>query len=115
VPLIFSYGTLQQRDVQRATYGRLLVGTRDALIGYRLEPLEIDDPDVVRLSGKSVHMIARYSGDASDRIKGTCLHLSDEELAATDRYEVSMYSRSEVELQSGARAFVYVGAPLDEK
>jgi hypothetical protein len=32
--LLFSYGTLQQPDVQRATFGRLLRGEPDALVGF---------------------------------------------------------------------------------
>ena len=49
---LFSYGTLQQREVQIANYGRQLDGEPDALIGYRLEQLAIDDPKVVEVSGK---------------------------------------------------------------
>ena len=113
MPLLFSYGTLQQREVQQATYGRALMGTRDTLIGYRLEPLVIGDPDVVRLSGKAVHMIARYTGKQADQIAGTCFYLTDEELAATDGYEVRDYVRSEVELESGQRGFAYVGERMD--
>lgn len=112
MPLLFSYGTLQQREVQQATYGRLLTGTRDALIGYRLEPLAISDPDVVRLAGKAEHLIARHSGDSADRIAGACFHLTEDELAATDRYEVEAYGRTEVQLESGLRAFTYVGEPM---
>lgn len=111
MPLLFSYGTLQQREVQQATYGRLLTGTRDVLSGYHLEPLPISDAQVVRLSGKAVHLIARYTGDPADRIPGTCFHISEQELAATDRYEVDAYQRTEAELESGARAFVYVASP----
>lgn len=110
MPLLFSYGTLQQREVQQATYGRQLVGTRDVLSGYRLEPLVIEDAQVVRLSGKPVHMIARPSGNSADHIAGTCFHLTDDELAATDRYEVDAYQRAEVVLNSGTAAFVYVAA-----
>jgi gamma-glutamylcyclotransferase (GGCT)/AIG2-like uncharacterized protein YtfP len=114
MPLLFSYGTLQQREVQQATYGRLLMGTRDSLTGYRLEPLAIEDADVVRLSGKAVHMIARHTGDPSDRIAGTCFHITDQELAMTDTYEVADYLRAEVQLESGQRGFVYVGQPVHE-
>ena len=113
MPFLFSYGTLQQREVQQATYGRLLMGTRDALVGYRLEPLAIDDPRVVRLSGKAVHMIARYTGNPDDRLVGTCFYLTEEELAATDTYEVREYARAEVELESGQQGFAYVGEPMD--
>lgn len=112
MPLLFSYGTLQQRDVQQATYGHLLMGTRNSLVGYRLEPLVIDDAEVVRLSGKSVHMIARYTGNPDDRIAGIAFHLTDQELASTDTYEVGAYARVEVDLESGERGFAYVGAPV---
>jgi hypothetical protein len=112
MPLLFSYGTLQLPEVQLATYGRRLDGTEDALHGYRLEQLVITDPEVVRLSGKPVHTIARHSGDPADRIAGVRFDLTDAELAATDAYEVDAYGRTEVELESGTRAFVYVGPPL---
>ena len=112
MPLLFSYGTLQQPQVQRANYGRLLEGTPDALPAYRLDPVAIDDPEVVRLSGKAVHMIARFTGRPEDRVAGTCFEISDDELAASDAYEVDAYSRTEARLESGAAAFVYVGSPV---
>ena len=105
---LFTYGTLQQREVQLATYGRELAGEPDALLGYRLEPLAIDDPDVVAISGKAVHTIARRTGDADDRIPGAVLMLTEAELEATDAYETSAYSRVEVRLESGRYAWVYV-------
>jgi gamma-glutamylcyclotransferase (GGCT)/AIG2-like uncharacterized protein YtfP len=107
--LLFSYGTLRQGEVQRATYGRLLDGQPDSLRGYRLAPLPISDPEVVRISGKAVHSIARRTGDPADRIEGVVFRLTAAEIAATDRYEVDVYARVEVELASGCRAFVYVG------
>ena len=110
---LFSYGTLRQRQVQLATFGRLLEGRPDALVGYRLAPLAITDPDVVRLSGKAVHEIARRSGDPADRIEGTIFLLTAAELAAADAYEVDAYARVEAALASGARAFVYVGPDMD--
>jgi hypothetical protein len=110
--LLFSYGTLRQPEVQRATYGRLLGGRQDVLVGYRLAPLAITDSEVVRISGKAVHSIARFSGDPRDRIDGVVFRLTPTELAATDRYEVDVYARVEAELASGTRAFVYVGPPL---
>jgi len=98
--------------VQQANYARLLAGTPDALVGYRLKPLAITDPEVVRVSGKAVHTIARASGDPADRIPGVLLLLSEAELEATDAYEVDAYARSELTLESGRRAWVYVGPPL---
>lgn len=105
---IFSYGTLRQPDVQLANYGRLLDGAPDTLGGYRLEPVEIDDPDVVSISGKAVHTIAVATGESSDRIHGMVYQLSADELAATDSYETGAYVRVEAQLESGRRAFVYI-------
>ncbi len=107
---LFSYGTLQLPEVQRGTYGRLLEGRPDALPGYRLAPLAITDPEVVRLSGQAVHMIARRTGDPADRIAGIVFRITPAELEATDAYEVDAYARVEVTLVSGARAFVYAGS-----
>lgn len=109
---LFAYGTLLQREVQLANYGRPLDGTPDALAGYRLEDLTISDPEVVRLSGKAVHRIARETGDPADRIPGAVFRLTEAELAATDAYEVDVYARVEVRLESGTRAWVYVGPDL---
>ena len=105
---LFSYGTLQLPAVQREKYGRLLDGVADALPGYRIEPIEIDDPDVIRLSGKSRHPIARRSIDPTDQIEGVVYLLTEAELEATDAYEVDPYVRVTVTLRSGRTAFAYV-------
>ena len=102
---------MQQPEVQLANYGRLLSGTPDALRGYRLAPLQITDPHVIEVSGKGVHMIACATGNADDRIEGILFEISEAELASTDSYEVDVYARIEVALQSGRKAWVYVGAP----
>ena len=108
---LFSYGTLRQREVQLATYGRQLEGSADALRGYRLVPLKIDDPHVVRLSGKKVHQIARATGDEADRIEGMVFLLTEAELHQSDDYEVAAYTRIEARLESGQTAFLYAGPP----
>jgi gamma-glutamylcyclotransferase (GGCT)/AIG2-like uncharacterized protein YtfP len=107
--LLFSYGTLQLPEVQRAAYGRRLGGEPDALVGYTLVPLEIDDPSVVEISGKAVHNIACPTGDSADRIPGMVFALTKAELDATDAYETDAYSRVEATLESGRKAWVYVG------
>jgi len=111
IPL-FSYGTLQLEAVQLANYGRLIDGERDALLGYELAPLLIADPHVVAVSGKSVHMIARPSGDPTARVIGTLLYLNQAELEASDAYEELSYMRVQVRLESGRLAFVYVSRHL---
>lgn len=110
--LLFSYGTLQLPEVQRANYGHLLKGEADTLTGYRLIPLAIDDPHVVELSGSAVHSIACATGDPADRISGMVFALTEPELEATGAYETEAYLRIEVTLESGRLAWVYVGPPL---
>jgi gamma-glutamylcyclotransferase (GGCT)/AIG2-like uncharacterized protein YtfP len=107
---LFSYGTLRQPEVQRATYGRLLEGRPDTLCGYRLAPLAVSSPEVVRLSGKAVHSIARRTGRTEDRIEGVVFRLTEAELESTDAYEIDAYARREVRLESGLVAFAYVGS-----
>lgn len=111
---LFSYGTLQQPEVQQTTFGRLLDGRPDALAGYRLAPLVITDPDVIATSGLGVHTIACPTGDPAHRVDGIVFTISPAELAAADRYESAAYDRIEVILASGAGAFVYVGHEVTE-
>jgi gamma-glutamylcyclotransferase (GGCT)/AIG2-like uncharacterized protein YtfP len=106
---LFSYGTLQLPEVQRATYGRLLEGVPDVLTGYKLVPLTITSSEVVALSGEPVHMIACRTGEDAARIPGMIYRITPAELEATDDYEGDAYARREVRLESGASAFAYVG------
>jgi gamma-glutamylcyclotransferase (GGCT)/AIG2-like uncharacterized protein YtfP len=110
MPHLFSYGTLQQDDVQRATFGRLLHGQADTLPAFAQAMVAIDDPQVVATSGKTHHPIVRHSGVAGDRVAGTVFEVSDDELARADDYEVDAYRRIAVTLASGLAAWVYVDA-----
>ena len=107
---LFAYGTLQLETVQMATFGRRLTGSRDALTGFALVPLTIDDPAVVAISGKAQHTMARFTGRQSDVIPGTVFSVSQDEIQSADRYEVAAVKRVAVVLQSGALAWVYVDA-----
>jgi gamma-glutamylcyclotransferase (GGCT)/AIG2-like uncharacterized protein YtfP len=110
MPLLFSYGTLRQDEVQLATFGRLLQGSRDELIGFEQSILVICDPYVVETSGKSEHLIVRYNGNDDSRVPGIVFEITDEELADADRYEVAEYMRVATILASGKEAWVYVDA-----
>lgn len=110
MPLLFTYGTLRDPAVQRATFGRELDGHADALPGYRATTVAITDPDVLAVSGQANHPIVVPTGNPTDQVPGTVLEVTDEELAAADEYEVDDYHRVAVVLTSGARAFVYVDA-----
>lgn len=106
---LFSDGTLQQPNVQLATFGRLLKGRPDALSGFALAPLPITDPRVIVISGAAIHKIARQTGNPADLIPGIVFNITTAELQAADAYEVDAM-RIEVELASGAKAFAYVSA-----
>jgi hypothetical protein len=62
MPHLFSYGTLQKEQVQLETFGRILQGDQDILIGYRLKMLEIINSEVLRKSSQKFHPILKFSG-----------------------------------------------------
>lgn len=107
---LFSYGTLRDPAVQMGLFGRRLDEMPDALVGWALGHVLIEDDDVVGLSGKAEHLILRHSGDPADRIAGAVLALGDGELAIADAYETDAYVRITARLASGGTAFVYVDA-----
>ncbi|PZQ62336.1 MAG: UDP-N-acetylmuramate--alanine ligase [Phenylobacterium zucineum] len=107
---LFSYGTLQQENVQLETFGRRLEGRPDALPGYRREMLRITDPTVIAASGADHHPIVVETGDPADSVAGTVFGITEAELAAADTYEVDDYRRVAVRLLSGVEAWVYVQA-----
>jgi gamma-glutamylcyclotransferase (GGCT)/AIG2-like uncharacterized protein YtfP len=107
---LFSYGTLRQREVQRALFGREVAMAPDALTGYALSTIAIGDPGVVETSGLEVHLIVAPTGDPADRVEGVVLSLTPAELAAADAYETADYRRVTVTLASGTEAFLYARA-----
>ncbi len=110
MPLLFSYGTLQQTNVQLSTFGRLLQGHEDQLVGFEQSLMQIEDADVVRTSGKTHHPIVKFNGRPDSRVSGTVFEITDAELARADAYEVSSYKRVATLLASGKQAWVYVDA-----
>jgi gamma-glutamylcyclotransferase (GGCT)/AIG2-like uncharacterized protein YtfP len=112
MPLLFSYGTLQQAEVQRATFGRLLEGSADALVGFEQAWVRIEDEAVLATSGRSHHPIVKPSDAPASRVPGTVFEITDAELDQADRYEVAAYRRIATTLASGRQAWVYVDARL---
>ncbi|HEY2624640.1 gamma-glutamylcyclotransferase family protein [Dyella sp. Tek66A03] len=110
MPHLFSYGTLQQEQVQIATFGRVLQGQTDSLVGFEQSFVAIDDADVVATSGMAHHPIIKFTGNSSHRVTGTVFEITDTELAHADTYEVAAYTRVAAALDSGIRAWVYVDA-----
>jgi gamma-glutamylcyclotransferase (GGCT)/AIG2-like uncharacterized protein YtfP len=111
MPLLFSYGTLQQENVQLATFGRLLQGQRDELLGFEQSSVTIVDPQVVATGGKTHHANVTFNGRNDSRVSGAVFEITESELAAADQYEqLAAYKRVAVMLASGKRAWVYVDA-----
>jgi gamma-glutamylcyclotransferase (GGCT)/AIG2-like uncharacterized protein YtfP len=112
MPLLFSYGTLQQEAVQISTFGRLLRGERDELVGFEQSLKEVEDPAFVAASGKALHAIVKYNGRNDSRVPGMVFEVSERELASADTYEPPGYKRIATQLASGKQAWVYADAPL---
>lgn len=106
--LLFSYGMLQQEDVQLATFGRRVVGVPDELPGFIMSSVKIADAKFVAETGMTHYSNVVFTGVLADRIQGMVLEVTDEELAASDEYEADAdYFRREETLASGNRAWVY--------
>jgi gamma-glutamylcyclotransferase (GGCT)/AIG2-like uncharacterized protein YtfP len=109
--LLFAYGTLQQENVQLSTFGRLLQGHRDELLGFEPSFVRIEAPQVVATSGQTHHANVTFNGRSDSRVRGTVFEITDAELAAADQYEqLAAYTRVAAMLASGKQAWVYVDA-----
>jgi gamma-glutamylcyclotransferase (GGCT)/AIG2-like uncharacterized protein YtfP len=96
MPYLFAYGTLQEPEVQRATFGRLLEGKNDELVGFER-------------STSRGHVNVTPTGRAEDRVAGLVFEIADAELAAADRYEDrAEFARIAGTLASGKQVWLYV-------
>lgn len=96
---VFSYGYLQHREVQIATFGYELTGRKDSLPGYRRAITE---------SGGVLYYNIEPSSDPADAVSGTLFDITESDLAAADQYEKERgYQRVFVKLQSRVEAWVY--------
>ena len=93
------------------TYGKILKGKPDKLIGYILSNLRITDKNVIEKSGKEIHPVAIKTSDGNDSIEGIIFEISEKELVETDKYEVSDYERVLETFKSGREAWIYTGKP----
>ncbi|AZA89971.1 AIG2-like family [Chryseobacterium nakagawai] len=114
MPYLFSYGTLQKEQVQLETFGRILQGEKDVLSGYKLNMLEITDPEVLRKSGEKFHPVLEFSGNTDDKIEGMLFEVTDTEILQADEYEVDDYKRIEAVFKFGNKGFIYLAASSEE-
>jgi len=109
MPLLFSYGTLQQADVQLSTFGRQLTGDSDALSRFEQSSVKIGDPRVVAATGMTHYANVRFTGREESRVPGMVFEITDAELASADEYEATaFYERIAARLDSGREAWVYL-------
>jgi uncharacterized protein (DUF1810 family)/gamma-glutamylcyclotransferase (GGCT)/AIG2-like uncharacterized protein YtfP len=112
--LLFSYGMLQRPDVQQSTFGRLLRGQPDKLVGYEQSRIKIDDVKVVAATGQTHYANIIFNGDNDSRVNGIVYEITDADLAAADQYEQdAAYKRTLVVLASGKKAWVYAAPTHD--
>jgi hypothetical protein len=108
MPLLFSYGTLQQESVQVSTFGRALPGSPDAIVGFTTSTVRLEDPDAVAALGEQEHVNVVFDGRETSRVHGMVFEVTDEELVAADAYEMeASYRRVVATLASGPSAWVY--------
>jgi len=107
---LFSYGTLQMENVQIETFGRILDGKKDVLVGYVLSEVKITDKNVIEKSGTDIHPILKPTNNSLDQVNGTIFEITHHELLKADDYEVEEYARIEANFKSGIKAWVYADA-----
>ncbi len=95
--LLFTYGTLQEKEVQLAVFSRLLTGVDDILEQYKIA--------VQKVANR--YPTLEYTGTNQNKLTGKVYTISPEELDQADRYEGEAYKRIEVTLVSGNKAWVY--------
>jgi len=100
MPWVFSYGSLQQSAVQLATFGRLLQGSPDVLVGFERSLVT---------HGSRQHANVSRCADPSSQVRGMAFEITETELETADAYErADDYTRIPVVLASGLDAWVYV-------
>jgi len=112
MPLLFSYGTLQDEKVQLATFRRQLTGQPDELPRCERSSVPIEDPELAARSGRTHNPNIVFNGREESRVSGTVFDITDAELVNADKYEaVHAYDRVAALLVSGRLAWVYLYAP----
>lgn len=95
---LFTYGTLQDPQVQQYIFGRTLKGESDFISGFKkLENAVYNRyPLVIR------------TNDKNDSVPGMVYEVNDIDLAKADIYETTAYKREVFQLSSGLMAWLYV-------
>ena len=100
---LFSYGTLQSKEIQMQVFNKLLTGTPDQLTGYKLKDLQIEEE-----FGIEDYFVATPSDNPSDAVDGIVYNISSADLAKADQFESNAYKRVQITLKSGVVAWIYL-------
>lgn len=99
---LFAYGSLQEEEVQKTVFGRILQGVPEKLLGYVVSQIEIEEE-----FGIESYPIIAPTDDNKDVIHGVVFELTVEELSLSDTYEGNSYTRIQVPLQSKQMVWAY--------
>src|SRR5258708_15106652 len=103
---LFSYGTLQNGKVQLELFGRILNGSADMLIGYKVATIEIKDELFLSKGEEKYQQTVVFTNDKNDSIQGTFLEITKEELFLADKYEPDNYKRTKLALESAKQTCI---------
>lgn len=107
--LLFSYGSLQNASVQMSTFGRLLRGEPDELVGFERSRVNIEDAQDIAGLGQTHYDNVRANGSSTSTVQGTVFDVTDADLAAADAFEApAAYHRVLATLSSRRTAWVYI-------
>ncbi len=106
--LVFSYGALQNEELQRSVLGRVFPSEAAILPGFHADYAEMADPRFAELTGTSIHAVLRRTDDPRDKVIGKVFRLTEDELDAADQFQVLMFRREQVVLEGGRTAWVYL-------
>ncbi|MTH15713.1 gamma-glutamylcyclotransferase family protein [Flavobacterium sp. LC2016-01] len=100
---LFSYGTLRSKQIQMQVFNKVLTGTPDKLLGYKLKSLQIEEE-----FGMADYVVAVASENPSEIIHGVVFNVTLADLAKVDLFESNAYKRVQVTLKSGTVAWIYM-------
>ncbi|MCK0160904.1 gamma-glutamylcyclotransferase family protein [Allomuricauda sp. F6463D] len=95
---LFSYGTIQDPQVQKYVFGRLLKGKADTALGFK----KVENAIYGR------YPLIIKTNNARDKVNGMSFEVNDLDLKKADIYETSAYKREKFPLESGGEAWVYI-------
>lgn len=96
---LFTYGTLQDKEVQQMVFSRILTGSKDHLLEHVISK---------QLVG-GLYPTVQSSSQSGKGVPGIVYIISKDELQRVDVYEGDAYFRKKTMLASGTEAWVYLG------